>query len=510
MFVLLVFIVFILLYIYLEGTKNFKYWETKGIKYCKPLPFFGNSCGKYFRQISPTDLLTNIYKTYKDEKCVGIFESNYPALVIRDPELIKLVLSTDFMHFYPKGMNMFEREPLMNNLFSADGDLWKLLRQKFTAAFTTGKMKAMYPILLKQVDRLERIICDASKKNVELDVRDLMARYTIDIITNCGFGVDSNSLNDESSVFRKLGKRIFNIKYRDSLVYMFKFIATNTFKNFNFFAPEIEDSTTEIFEYILEQRNNMPNRQDFMDILLQMRDKNTLSGDSLTKRNKDGEPEKCEIISDKTLLIAQAFILFAAGYETAAAAISFTLNQLAYNQEIQRKCHDEVDKVLKKHGELTYEAVIEMKYLEMVFKEGMRMYPPIGFLIRQCARKYTFSDINLTIDKGIAIFIPLQALQNDEIYFEQPEKFIPERFHPDNADKLNKFSYLPFGAGPRLCIGMRFGILESVAGLAKIFQKYSVMPSTNSRLDLVTDPTIALVQNIKGGIPLKFVRRRMI
>ncbi|XP_026742005.1 cytochrome P450 6B7-like [Trichoplusia ni] len=503
-------IILICILLYIQGTKNFKYWEKKGIQYCKPTPFFGNSLRKYLRKISPTDQLAEIYRNFPGQKCVGCFESNHRSLVLRDPQLIKHVLVTDFLNFYPKGMNIHETEPLMNNLFSADGDLWKVLRQNMSVAFTTGKLKSMFPVLLDQAKSLDEVVLKCSENDQEIDVRDLMARYTTDAIAACGFGVDANSLNDETSIFRKLGKRIFNVNLRDYLVFMLKFLATDTFKYLNFFAPEVEKKIYGIVNSVKEARNGKPiGRKDFMDILLEMHNKKTIIGESLTKRDENGVPEKCEIVLNSELLTAQAFILFGAGYETSAASISFVLNQLAYNKEIQEKCQKEIDTVLEKHGKICYEAISEMKYLEMVFKEGLRMFPPIGFLIRKCAREYTFPDTNLTIDKGVVVLIPLQAMQNDEKYFEEPDKFIPERFHPDNAREMKQFSFLPFGAGPRACIGQRFGILGSLTGLATILSKYTVVPSMNSRRKLMTDPTIALVQNIKGGIPLKFVKREV-
>lgn len=441
--------------LYKQGTKNFKYWDNKGIPYDRPIPFLGNSLRKYLGKISPTDHMTEIYRKFPQAKCVGYFESVYPALVLRDPQLIKHVLVADFLHFYPKGMNIHQIEPLLNNLFSADGDLWKVLRQKLSLAFTTCKLKTMYPVLQQQANRLEAIVREVTSKCEEVNVRDLIARFTIDVIVASGFGVDENSLNNESSIFRKLGKRIFEVKLRDQLVFAAKFIAMDTFKNFKLFAPEIEDNITNIVKSIIKARDHKPiGRRDFIDLLLELRDKQTLIGTSMTKRDESGSPEPCKIRFDDSLLIAQAFILFAAGYETSSATISFTMNQLAYNPEIQKKCQAEIDSVLKEHGEMCYEAVMQMKYLEMVFKEGLRMYPPIGFFVRQCAKKFTFPETNLTIDKGIVILIPVQAIQNDEKYFEEPHQFIPERFDPENVNNVKQYTYLPFGDGPRICLGM--------------------------------------------------------
>lgn len=85
----------------------------------------------------------------------------------------------------------------------------------------------------------------------------------------------------------------------------------------------------------------------------------------------------------------------------------------------------------------------------------MRMYPPLGFISRKSAKKYTFPNTNVTIDEDVLICVPVMALHNDEQYFPEPKKFKPERFHPNNVGNIKKYTYLPFGDGPRACIGKK-------------------------------------------------------
>ncbi|CAK1577961.1 unnamed protein product [Parnassius mnemosyne] len=221
-------------------------------------------------------------------------------------------------------------------------------------------------------------------------------------------------------------------------------------------------------------------------------------GESIEKTKADSTPEKVSLELDNLLITAQVFIFFAAGFETSSLATSFTLHQLAFHPQIQKKVQKEIDNVLSKYdGKLCYDAIKEMKYLDCAFREGMRMFPSLGFLVRECAWKYTFPEINLRIDEGVIVIIPLQAMHNDPQYFENLNHFSPERFLPENVNSKTKYVYLPLGDGPRACIGE-----QSLAGLPVILSPYSVEPAPDTLRYPVVNPTSNIVQSIKDELLL--------
>lgn len=155
----------------------------------------------------------------------------------------------------------------------------------------------------------------------------------------------------------------------------------------------------------------------------------------------------------------------------------YCLFELAKNQKIQQKVQDELDQVNKNLGEsgLTYDSMAEMKYLECCIDETLRKYPIVPTLIRECTKDYSVSgDDNLMIPKGTPIFIPVLGLQRDPRIFENPMEFKPERFlNSTNGNGNSKgLFYLPFGDGPRNCIGMRMAKLTTKMGLAVILSKF--------------------------------------
>lgn len=450
----LILVAIVALYIY--GTRNYKYWQQRGVKHDKPVPFFGNNYRNYLRQKSITELAVEMYWKYPTEKVVGFYRASRAELVIRDIDIAKRILTTDFAYFYPRGLNQHRDaiEPLLKNLFFVDGDTWRLLRQRMTPAFTSGKLKAMFPLIVERAERLQARALQDAAGGRELDARDLMARYTTDFIGACGFGLDADSLKDENSAFRKLGATIFKFGFKELVIITLKELFPNLFKNLKTLS-RVENGIFTLVDSVVKQRNYQPSgRNDFIDLLLECKQRGKMVGESIERMKPDGTPEVTSLELDDELLAAQVFVFFAAGFETSSSATSYTLHELAHNVEVQERAQKEIDRVLAKYNnKLSYDAIKEMTYLEWCLKEGMRMFPSLGFLIRECARNYTIEELNLTINKGVRVVIPLQAIQNDPNYFENPSEFRPERFSPENFNSSNKYTYMPFGEGPRACIG---------------------------------------------------------
>ncbi|XP_046960493.1 cytochrome P450 6B5-like [Vanessa cardui] len=508
---LLILTILILIFIYLYTTRNYDYWKKRNIKYETPLPIFGNHFKTFFGIKGLAEVSTGIYNKYPEEKVVGYFRGPTPELIIRDPDIVRDILSVDFAYFHSRGLSRNTKlEPLFKNIFHADGDFWKLLRQRLTPAFTTSKLKNMFPLIVKCTEKLEHVGKEIIAAGGECDVRELMARFSTEFIGSCGFGIEMDTINNENSFFRKLGKKIFNHSLRDVFLFMLFDIFPGTKKFIRISDKNLEKTFTSIMMKIFEQRNFKPSgRNDFVDLVLDLAGKGKIVGDSIEHRNPDGSPKQIELEMDLSCLIAQIFVFFGAGFETSSSSTSYTLHELAFNIDVQEKVQDEIDRVLLKYNNrLCYEAVAEMTYLEMAFKEAMRILPPVGNLNRICANEYTISKLGVTIDPGVKILIPTQALQNDPLYFENPQVFDPERFANISTNEINKYVYMPFGEGPRACIGARLGQMQSLAGLAAVLHKFSVVPSEKSKRKLIMNPRLNVIQGVLDGIPLKLELRK--
>ncbi|XP_029676795.1 cytochrome P450 6B1-like [Formica exsecta] len=208
----------------------------------------------------------------------------------------------------------------------------------------------------------------------------------------------------------------------------------------------------------------------------------------------------------ESLIASQAFVFFLAGFETSSTTMSNTLYELALNQEIQDKLREEIDEEYTKHGSnLTYENVKKMNYLDKVFKETLRKYPPATFLMRQSTSSYTFDGITLNIPKDQKVWIPVFAIHRDPDIYPKPDVFDPERFTDEAVQARHAMHYLPFGDGPRNCIGARFAVYQTKIGLIRILRNYKVETCDKTQIPYVIDPKAFLLAP-KGGIYLKIIK----
>uniref|UniRef100_A0A1B0CII4 Cytochrome n=1 Tax=Lutzomyia longipalpis TaxID=7200 RepID=A0A1B0CII4_LUTLO len=184
----------------------YSYWDRKKIKSIKPVFPFGNLKDGFLLKKPFAELFMDLYKQ-TDEPLLGLYATTKPALMVRDPELLRLILIRDFQYFHDRGVYVNEdSDPLSGHLFSLNGGKWKNLRAKLTPTFTSGRLKAMFQTFLDCGNSLEAHLMKNTNK--EVDMRDLMARYTTNIIASVAFGLDSDAIAEPKDTFRIMGKKV--------------------------------------------------------------------------------------------------------------------------------------------------------------------------------------------------------------------------------------------------------------------------------------------------------------
>lgn len=198
------------------------------------------------------------------------------------------------------------------------------------------------------------------------------------------------------------------------------------------------------------ERNNIV-RKDLMQYLIQLRNNSDekTDGDEW-KVNATGKSIKSMTYEE---IAGQVFIFYIAGSESSSSAIAYTLYELTQNEDLMKRAQEDVEESLKKHeGEMTYDSIMDMKFIDLCVKETLRKYPALPILNRECTKDYQIPGSKFTIEKGTSIVISLLGLHRDEQFFPNPEQYDPDRF-TDEKRAYDEDMYMPFGAGPRICIG---------------------------------------------------------
>lgn len=228
---------------------------------------------------------------------------------------------------------------------------------------------------------------------------------------------------------------------------------------------------------------------------------------------QDNETDITDEANKLTLkeVVAQAFVFFIAAFETSSSTIALCLYEMAKNQHLQRTVQEEIDQAIRarESNEVNYDLMMNLKYLESCIDETLRKYPPAPFLIRECTKTYRVPDTDLIIERGIPIIISSFGLHRDPEIFDEPLAFKPERFLNSSTGegKAVGLFYLPFGDGPRICIGMRMGKLTTKLGLFLLLSKFNFEFLTGIPKNELTFCPQQFVLTLKDDMNLKVSSR---
>ncbi|CAH1181322.1 unnamed protein product [Phyllotreta striolata] len=476
------------------------YWKRKNVDFLEPEFFFGNIGDVFRNKQHRTNLFAGYYRHFKSrgQKFGGLYEFQRPQLVLTDLELISNVFQKDFLHFVNRvGFINEETDPLSGNLFNLKDEKWKIVRTMLTPTFTSGKIKMMFETMVNCTQDFEKLLDKSLNEPVNIGAKLLL--FTTDIIASVAFGVDAKCMENPNNDFRnKFGNVLETSTWKLIKTFVFmsvpKWIITRL--NLRLSDKRMEDFFSKVVKDLVEYREkNNVYRKDFMHLLIQLKNMGeTLDNEKLTNTTTN---KKHLTIQEMTV---QAITFYIAGFETAASTMSFALLELALHQDIQDRLRKEIHTVLKKYdGKITYEGIMEMEYLNMVLQESMRKNTVGGLITRSCTKAYKIPGTDVIIEPNTEVQIPATAIHWDPEYYPEPEKFDPERFSAKNKANIPNCAYIPFGEGPRICIGLRFGKINTLLGICFIISKYRVTLNNKTRLpiELIVSK---FVHTPKGGI----------
>ncbi|GIY32256.1 cytochrome P450 3A21 [Caerostris darwini] len=486
----LVGIVSVLFYWY--STKNFDFWKKKNVPFVKPYPFVGSVVQNLRRPLHDTEL-----QRYQElGKIYGHFEGTRPLLSVAEPALLRDILVKDF-HIFPNRRSFVTGDPITDKMMSVvQGEDWKRIRTIVTPTFSTGKIKRMLSIFKD----CARTLVQNFQSGVPIEVKRIYGAFTMDVIASSAFSTKIDSHNDPDNKFVLTARSVFRVDFS------WRFIMFALFPNLvkalriSIFKPSATNFFRDVTLQIIEERKKTgQKRNDFLQLLMDTAKE--LSEDEKSELNEkevedqsvygevSTEHQVFKSVSKKNLsldeLVAQCVIFFLAGYDTTASTLSFATYQLALNPEVQEKVYKEIVDALKEtNGELTYEALQSMKYLDNVISETLRLFPPAIRSERQAEDDYELGDTGITIPKGTIVTIPIYAIHRDPQRFPDPKRFYPERFSGEEKANRDQYSYMPFGVGPRNCVGMRFALTEIKVCLAHVIANFKINKCSETKVPL--------------------------
>ncbi|XP_030380660.1 probable cytochrome P450 6a14 [Scaptodrosophila lebanonensis] len=476
---------------YLRYTYN--YWTMLGVRQRRTHFLYGNVFK--LKSLHLSELLQETYDAFKGKVGVaGSYVYTRPIAVVTDLELAKHILIKDFNKFVDRrAYNNHKEDPLSAHLFNLQGEQWRQLRMKLTPAFSSGKLKHMFGSVVDVAKQLELTLQkQLDKEGAVLELHDLLGRYTTDVIGKCAFGLDCHSLQNPRAEFRVVGRQLFQADRHASVRWqLFKLTYGEFFKRLG--LRLIPKSHTDFIMRVVretvasrESRAGQDGRRnDFIDLLLDL--KNPQEG------GKGLSVEQ---------LAAQVFVFFVAGFETSSSNMSFALYELAKQPRVQQKLRSEILRVLSKHEALTYEAMLDMTYLDQVVYETLRKYPALASLTRIATEEYTLpgGDSHITLDRGTVVHIPVRAIHYDPEIYAEPQEFRPERFEAQAWQQRHPLAFLGFGVGPRNCIGSRFGLMQVKLGLIGLLRQFQFrLPGSGERpAELAIAKTEIILMPIDG------------
>uniref|UniRef100_A0A8D2F2I5 Cytochrome P450 3A n=1 Tax=Theropithecus gelada TaxID=9565 RepID=A0A8D2F2I5_THEGE len=408
-----------LVLLYIYGTHSHKLFKKLGIPGPTPLPFLGTILF-YLRGLWKFDRECN----EKYGEMWGLYEGQQPMLVIMDPDMIKTVLVKECYSVFTNRMPLGPMGFMKSALSFAEDEEWKRIRTLLSPAFTSVKFKEMVPIISQCGDMLVRSLRREAENSKPTNLKDFFGAYTMDVITGTLFGVNLDSLNNPQDPFLKNMKKLLKLDFLDPFLLSISLLKTK-------FTYHIIHLLKMYNSMVFRTFKDMHNHHHYM------------------------------------LHFAYPFIV---GGHLRCFYLSTIVHSAAVNNCLQI------------YAPVTYDALVQMEYLDIVVNETLRLFPVVSRVTRVCKKDVEINGV--FIPKGLAVMVPIYALHHDPKYWTEPEKFCPERFSKKNKDSIDPYRYIPFGAGPRNCIGMRFALTNIKLAVIKALQNFSFEPCEETQIPL--------------------------
>ncbi|XP_022234144.2 probable cytochrome P450 308a1 [Drosophila obscura] len=469
------------------------HWRRRGVSGPQGCALLGNMASFALGQRSYGEVYEQIYRDNPDLRYVGFYRLfNEPALLVRDQRLLREILvGNSFAYCADNVVNVDARRDVLAscNPFIASGDRWRTLRADLVSLFTPSRLRQTLPHVTAACHQLQQFV-ERRLSCERFEAKALATRYTLQVIASAVFGLDAHCLCPDED--QEKGSQ-----WLQWLVPLFQPSAWS--------LPEtIALLHSSRLAYILQHRYVPLSLQHWLCDLVRARAGCGANNFLHWLGEKQGEE----------VLAGHATTLLLEGYETSAMLLAFALYELSLNASAQSRVQAELAEVAQRHGGLLlgHAALAELRYAEAALLETLRLHPAMQALQKRCTQSFTLpaqrsdkdgSRGSLQVALGTVLVLPVQAIHLDPNLYADPLKFQPERFM-DTSPLGCRF--LGFGAGPRMCPGMRLGLAQAKAALVTLLRDYSVHLADQRQAPVQVSPLTFLTAS-KHGIWLQLRKR---
>ena len=405
------------------------------------------------------------------------------VFIANSPDTIRHVFVSNHKNYERKSMQMKRAlEPLLGDgLFISEGETWKTRRSLQEHLFDNSHIRLYTKSMIETIDEMADRWAAQESGSELLALRE-MGKLTAEIISRSLFGAELGAANAESIV------KAF-ADYQSTV----KQMALSNFLGLPDWLPNVNAKIGKARKSALHIHRAV---DDIIEKASTHSNQDTLAAYLIAANNElTGNEAKLS----KNQIRNEIITLFMAGHETTANSLAWAWYLISQAPDVEKKLHAELDEVLG--GSLpTFDDINKLKYTRAIFDETLRLYPPVPILSRQSLGEDEIRGRRIP-PNSIMLIVPW-LIQRHKKFWDKPDHFIPERFMP-GAKRPEKFTYLPFSAGPRVCIGRSFGITESVLSLAILAQRFKLELDSGSEVS----HECRLTLRPKGNLPMKLAHR---
>ncbi|CAH1131181.1 unnamed protein product [Ceutorhynchus assimilis] len=453
--------------------KYYKYWEKRNVPIESNFILANNTYSVFSGKLHFGRFLMKLYQSHPEDPYFGFYILGKPYLFIRCPNVIKKICK-DHQYFQDRSFFCDEKvNPLAKSVFVAKNPGWRDSRHKLNTLFSPAKFKAMVPMILSHCEKMNSFL--EGYDNQIIDVQETAENFVTNVLPHIFLGIDSKcEYNTNDNIIKGALKNVFGKGWYQGVAF---FVYG--------FAPKLvgvlkisilhDDFIKTIVEDVIKSY------YDTRDI------RGTRVIDTLAKTSNNIN-QKTKDFFDENWLVAQSATLALAAFIPTSSFFALSLYELSFNQEFQEKLREEIfEFITDKNFDRIYESIMNMKYLNMLVAEILRVYPLGDFVNRSCNKDYDIKETGLKIEQGTPIMISISAIHTDPKFYPDPLKFDPGRFKNGTKEFESAGVYFPFGIGQRRCVGERFALIVVKIALVEVLSKFRFEPCNETERPIVFD-----------------------